>query len=96
MRTTRFVALPSIQTTGRHAVAIHSNGRAAANAQPSALCMAMRFGASSPTTSVTKVRINVTATIATASAAVPRNASGPTSGSAKAPFTKISVNTTTS
>ena len=52
-------------TIGWAAVAIASSGLAATVAQPSARCMPTRFGANSPTTSVTNVKISVTRTIAT-------------------------------
>jgi hypothetical protein len=79
-RTTRSVALPRSQTAGREIIDRMSSGRATSIAQPSVRCMAIRFGASSPNTRVTKVSTMVTSTIAVGWAAAPRKPSGSTSG----------------
>ena len=84
-RTTRSVDLPSSHTAGRESVVSRSSGRATSIAQPSARCIAIRFGASSPTTRVKNVSTMVTSTVATVSAALPRKLSGPTSGLASDP-----------
>ena len=82
-RTTASLDLLRSHTAGRENVDSASIGRATSSAQPSARCIAIRFGASSPSTSVTKVRMMVTTTTETGSAADPRNPSGPTSGAAR-------------
>ena len=82
-RTTRSLVAPRAQTAGRVKVASRSSGRATIRAHRSADCMAIRFGASSPKTRVTKVRARVTATMATVSAASPNTPSSGTSGLAR-------------
>ena len=72
-RTTTSVDALSNQTSGRVPRSSAASGRAAISAQRSVCCMAMRLGASSPTTSVTKARASVVAMMATGSAAPPRN-----------------------
>jgi hypothetical protein len=79
-RTTMSVETPSSHTAGREITDRMSSGRATSSAQLSVRCMAMRFGASSPITSVTNVSATVTSTIAVGSAAAPRKLSGSTSG----------------
>ena len=83
-RTSTLVDAESSQTAGRAKRARPLSGRAATVDQPTARCMAMRFGASSPKTSVKKARATVTTTTATGRAALPsRSRSGGMSGSAR-------------
>jgi uncharacterized membrane protein YeaQ/YmgE (transglycosylase-associated protein family) len=60
IRTTRFVEALSAHTAGREMADNTSSGRATSNAQRSAYCIASRFGASSPNTSVKNVNTIVT------------------------------------
>lgn len=79
-RTTRSLVAPSSHTAGRVKLDRMSSGRATSSAHRSARCIAIRLGASSPKTRVTKVSTRVTSTMATVSAAPPRKPSSGTSG----------------
>ena len=82
IRTTRSLVAPSSHTAGRVSVASRSSGRATSSAQRSGICIAIRLGASSPKTRVTKVSTRVTSTMATGSAARPSTSSNGVRGRA--------------
>jgi hypothetical protein len=82
IRTARSLVPPWALTAGRDTRESRSIGLAASSAHGRAYCIAMRFGASSPSTSVTKVSIRVITATATATAAPPRKENTGASGSA--------------
>ena len=69
-RTTALLATPNTATTGRDSREARSIGPAATSAHGRARCIAIRLGASSPRTRVTKVSARVTPATATGSAAL--------------------------
>ena len=79
-RTTTSVALPSSQVNGRDTVASMFSGEATSPDHCRAYCIPSRFGASSPTTRLTAVRMKVMSAIATTFAASPRKLSDDING----------------
>ena len=76
------MACDSSQIAGAASFATTAKGRAASNPHDSARCIANRFGANSPNTSVNRASTRVIRKIAVGRAAPPRNPSGPINGSA--------------